>query len=109
MMKIRGINPIEKEMVQMLYNEETSLTISEMSQKLGRPETVVRKHALDLQQKGVIDLKSKAIREVQTDFNNLLRLYGLYENVPLHEKESFLNCLDPRIRQEIEVALQTAI
>lgn len=106
MMKIRGINPIEKEMVQTLYNEGTPLTISEMSQKLGRPETVVGKLVLSLQQKGVIDLKSKVMREIQTDFNNLLRLYELYENVPLHERESFLNCLDPKIRQEIEVALK---
>ena len=105
MMKIRGINPIEKEMVRTLYNERT-VTISEMSQKLGRPETVVRKHALYLKQKGVLDMKSKVVQEVQTDFNNLIRLYELYEDIPQKEQESFLNCLDLKIRQEIEVALQ---
>jgi len=109
MMKIRGINPIEKEMVRTLYNEGTPLTIAEMSQKLGRPETVVRKHALYLKQKGVLDMRSKVVQEVQTDFNNLIRLYELYENIPQKEQESFLNCLDPKIRQEIEVALQTVI
>lgn len=106
MIKIRGINPIEKEMVRTLYNEGTSLTITEMSQKLGRPETVVRKHAFCLKQKGVIDMRSKVMREIQTDFNNLIRLYELYENIPQKEQESFLNCLDPKIKQEILVALQ---
>ncbi|MBI4147627.1 hypothetical protein HY494_03170 [Candidatus Woesearchaeota archaeon] len=105
MMKIRWINVIQKEMVRTLYNDGASLTISEMSQKLGRPETVVRKHALGLKQMGVLDMRSKVMQEVQTDFNNLIRLYELYENTPREERESFLNCLEPKIRQEIEVAL----
>jgi len=84
------------------------LTITEMSQKLGRPETVVRKHALCLKQKGIIDTRSEVMQEVQTDFNNLIRLYELYESIPRNEQESFLNCLDPKIKQEIEVVLQAS-
>ena len=108
MMKIRGINAIQKEMARTLYNEG-AVTLSEMSKMLGRPETVVRRQALGLKQIGVIGLRSKVVNEIQTDFNNLIRLYELYENIPPTERESFLNCLDPKIRQEIEVALQTVI
>ena len=81
MIKIRGINPIEKEIVRTLYNEGIPLTITEISQKLGRPETVVRKHALYLKQKGVLDMD---------------------------EQEYFLNCLYHKIRHEILAALQVS-
>ena len=108
MMKIRGINAIQKEMVRAL-DDNGEITVSEMSQKLGRPETVIRRQALGLKQMGVIGLRSKEVNDIQIDFNNLIRLYEMYENTPSDERESFLNCLDPKIRQEIEVALQTVI
>jgi|SRR3989344_360956 len=109
MMKIRGIYGVEKKIVRTLYKEEMPLSVSEMSQKLGLPERLIKKCALELRRKGVIDVKSMEINPIQTDFNNLIRLYELYENIPQKEQESFLNCLGPKIRQEIEVALQTVI
>ena len=108
MMKIRGIYGVEKQIVRTLYKEEMPLTVSEMSQKLGLPERLIKKCALLLRQKGFIDVKSMEVNPIQTDFKNLIRLYELYENIPQKEQESFLNCLDPKIRQEIEVALQVS-
>src|SRR3989344_6702989 len=100
MMKIRGVVGAEEKIVRTLYKEEMPLSVSEISQKLGIgfPERIIKKCALLLWQKGIIDIKSMEFNPIQTDFNNLIRLYQLYENIPQEERESFLNCLDPKIR-----------